>query len=256
MSRWLLDLGNSRLKCAPLHGNGRIGAVVALGHNEAAFPLALREALPESGLSVCLTSVASPALTQRVLDVLVQRFQRISIARVQPVFAGVRIGYAQPSQLGVDRFLALIAARARQPASWLVVGVGTAVTVDLLDADGRHRGGRIGPSPQLMREALNRAAVHLPGEGGGYDEFAVSTEDALASGCEGAAIGLIERSLEQAHVLLGQAPSLLLHGGGAEALALRLPTAMLAPSLVLEGLAVWAQAGIVPAGQRDGIEAC
>ncbi len=256
MSRWLLDLGNSRLKCAPLHDDGRVGEVVALGHDESAFAVALREVLPERGVSACLASVASPALTQGVLEVLARRFQRISIARVQSAFAGVRIGYAQPSQLGVDRFLALVAARARRPVPWLVVGVGTAVTVDLLDADGGHRGGRIGPSPRLMREALNRAAAHLPAEGGEYAEFAACTEDALASGCEGAAIGLVERSLAQAQALLGETPALLLHGGGAEALAARLPGVTLAPSLVMEGLAVWARAGIALAGRLDRIETC
>lgn len=256
MSQWLLDLGNTRLKCAPLREAGRIGEVLALGHDESTFTAALADVLPARGASVCLASVASPALTQSVLAVLVQHFQRISIARVQPVFAGVRIGYAQPSQLGVDRFLAMVAARARAASAWMVVGVGTAVTVDLLDAHGQHRGGRIGPSPRLMREALNHAAAHLPVEGGSYDEFATCTEDALASGCDGAAIGLIERSLLQAQVLLGETPALLLHGGGAEALASRLPGALLAPSLVMEGLAVWASAGIAPNTAVDRIETC
>lgn len=256
MSRWLLDLGNTRLKCAPLHEDGRIGDVVALGHDESVFTAALGDALPARGVSVCLASVASPALTQAVLEVLVQRFRRICIARVQPVFAGVRIGYAQPSQLGVDRFLAMVAARARAPSAWLVVGVGTAVTVDLMDAHGRHRGGRIGPSPRLMREALHHAAAHLPAVGGEYDEFATCTEDALASGCEGAAIGLIERSLLQAQAVLGEPPGLLLHGGGSEVLASRLPGMLLAPSLVLEGLAAWARMGIAAGNGIDRIETC
>ena len=76
----------------------------------------------------------------------------------------------------------------------LVVAVGTALTIDLLDADGRHRGGRIAPSPALMREALHARATHLPVGGGTYAEFADDTEAALASGCEGAALALIERS--------------------------------------------------------------
>ena len=107
-----------------------------------------------------------------------------------------------------------------------------------------------------MRDALHRAAAHLPAEGGRYGEFADGTEDALASGCEGAAIGLIERSLVQARVLLGGEPILLLHGGGAEALADRLPNAVLATSLVMEGLAVWARAGIAPADRLDRIATC
>ena len=78
----------------------------------------------------------------------------------------------------------------------LVCGVGTALTIDLIDADGRHLGGRIAPSPTLMREVLHARAPQLPETGGDYVDFAADTEDALASGCEGAALALIERSLE------------------------------------------------------------
>jgi type III pantothenate kinase len=243
MKHWLFDLGNSRLKCAVLEEDGRMGEIVAFGHDESSFASALQQALPPRQVSACLASVASPALTATVLDVLATRFRSISIARTLRAFAGVRIAYEQPSNLGVDRFLALIAARARARRACLVAGVGTALTVDLLDAQGRHHGGRIGPSPRLMREALHRAASHLPAQGGEYQEFARDTEDALASGCDGAALGLIERSLEQATTLLGETPALLLHGGGGDALLAQLAAAEYAPSLVLEGLAQWARAG-------------
>lgn len=244
MKHWLFDLGNSRLKCAVLDESGRMGETIAFGHDESTFAAALHDALPARETSACLASVASPALTAAVLDVLTTRFRSISIARTQRAFAGVRIAYDRPAKLGVDRFLALIAAHARAPKPWLIAGVGTALTVDLLDAQGRHHGGRIGPSPRLMREALHRAAAHLPAQGGEYREFADDTEDALVSGCDGAALGLIDRSLHQAATLLGETPGLLLHGGGADALLAQLTTAEYAPSLVLEGLAQWAHAGI------------
>ncbi len=243
MTQWLFDLGNSRLKCARLDDDGLPGEVTAFGHDERGFVEALRRHLPDQADSACLASVASPALTLAVLDALTERFQRISLARTQAAFAGVRIAYARPEKLGVDRFLAMIAARARSARAWMIVGVGTAITLDLLDAQGQHRGGRIGPSPGLMRGALHQAAAHLPAQGGAYREFADDTEDALASGCEGAALGLVERSLRLATRELGETPALLLHGGGAEALRAGLPATEFAPSLVLEGLAQWAKAG-------------
>ena len=243
MSRWIFDLGNSRLKCALLNDDGSLGAVHALGHDEARFGEALAALLPADAASACLASVASPALTQTVVDVLASRFQRISIARTVAHLAGVRIAYAEPARLGVDRFLALLAAQARAPGAWLVAGVGTALTIDLIDGSGLHRGGRIAPSPRLMRTALHEAAAQLSAHGGDYLEFATDTQDALASGCDGAALGLIERSLREATQLLGETPGLLLHGGGADALAPHLPQALRAPSLVLEGLALWSRVG-------------
>lgn len=246
MNQWVFDLGNSRLKCAPLQVDGSLGEVIALAHADQDFEAALGRLLPAHAASACLAclaSVASAQLTATVVEVLTSRFQRISLARSVAQLAGVRIAYAQPARLGVDRFLALLAAHARGPGAALVVGVGTAMTVDLLDATGLHRGGRIGPSPELMREALHSAAAHLPAEGGRYREFAQDTEDALASGCQGAALGLVERSLRQAGELLGHTPQLLLHGGGAAAVLDHFPAALHAPSLVLEGLARWSRAG-------------
>lgn len=253
MSHWVFDLGNTRLKCAPLDAHGKLGEVTALGHDAAGFAEALRAHLPEQAESACLASVASAVLTAAVVQVLSERFRRISRVRTQSKLGGVRIAYAQPEKLGVDRFLALLAAHARAPGPWLLAGIGTALTIDLIDANGLHRGGRIAPSPRLMRQALHQAAVQLPAAGGDYHEFAQDTEDALASGCDGAALALLERSLRQAERELGQAPQLLLHGGGVDALLAELPQAQHAPALVLEGVAVWARLG-QGLGDADGMD--
>lgn len=247
MTQWLFDLGNSRVKCAPLHADGTLGEMHAIAYGEnviAALDAVLSTATRDEAASAVLASVASPTRTAAIVDWLATRFTTISIARTAPVLAGVRIAYEEPARLGVDRFLTLLAARRRGARPWLIVGVGTAVTVDLLDAQGRHRGGRIAPSPRLMRDALHAAAGQLPAQGGQYAEFANDTVDALASGCEGAAWGLIERSLRQAHDLLGERPVLLMHGGGADALREQMREGELAPALVLEGLAVWARLGV------------
>ncbi|UHQ22771.1 type III pantothenate kinase [Lysobacter sp. 5GHs7-4] len=240
MSVWLFDLGNTRLKCAPLRADGRAGATMSLPHREEDVAEALAQALPERIEVAYLASVAAPGLRLAVLDALTRRCARIAIARTQARLGAVRIAYADPRKLGVDRFLALLGAHARGEGASLICGVGTALTVDLIDADGRHLGGRIAPSPTLMREALHWRAAQLPEEGGDYVDFAVDTEDALASGCDGAALALIERSLDAAERRLGRRPQLLLHGGGANALRPWLAQAVSAPKLVLDGLAIWA----------------
>lgn len=235
---WLFDLGNSRLKFASLAPDGRVGAVEARAHDDGDWCADL-----PSGGTAWVCAVASPVLSLELLQALARRFRRVSIARTHASFAGVRVAYAQPGRLGVDRFLAMLGARAIGPGPWLLVGVGTALTLDLLAADGTHAGGRIAPSPAVMRAALHARASHLPVEGGRYVEFAADTQDALASGCEGAALGLVERSLAQARGLPGGDPTPLLHGGGAAALASHLPGVRVESALVLHGLARWARAG-------------
>lgn len=224
---WLFDFGNTRLKCAPREGTAGVGAVRVLA------PEALAE-LPAGGVAY-VASVAPEAAHVRLLDALAARFVRIAVARTLPRFGRLRIAYPHPHKLGVDRFLAMAGAEDAWPA--LVVGVGTALTIDLVDDAGLHRGGRIAPSPTLMREALHARARHLAPSGGAYVEFADDTEDALASGCEGAARALVDRSVERATALLGTPPRVLLHGGGVEALGI---DGTSRPALVLEGLARWA----------------
>lgn len=241
-AEWLFDLGNTRLKFAPLQGGGHVGAVEAVAHDGQAFEPGWDAQLPARCEVAWVASVGAPAVRSALLDALTARGARVEVARTQAAFGGVRIAYADPSRLGIDRFLALLGAHARDAAgASLVVGIGTALTIDLLDG-GRHLGGRIAPSPSLMRAALHARAAVLPPTGGTYADFAADTGDALASGCEGAALALVAQSLEAATARLGRSPALLLHGGGAPALLSRLADAVHAPALVLEGLAHYARA--------------
>ena len=239
MSAWLFDLGNTRLKCAPLLDGGP-GEVIALPHREADLAAALEQTLPSRIDVAYVASVANEDLRVGLLEALTARARRISLARTQKAFGDFRIAYAQPHKLGVDRFLAMLAVHAHREGPAVLCGVGTALTIDLLDAQGHHLGGRIAPSPTLMRELLHERAPHLPVQGGNYVEFARDTEDALASGCEGAALALIESSRDAAQRLLGVPTRLIVHGGGADELVARLSDAVRVPNLVLEGLAIWA----------------
>ena len=233
MNTWLFDLGNTRLKFAGLRADGSPAETSALAHDEGDAWL---DGLPR-GDAACIASVASSERRVALLDALCARFGRLHLVRTQSRFAGLRIAYENPRHLGVDRFLAVLSAL--DAGDVLLVGIGTALTIDLLDADGLHRGGRIAPSPMLMREVLHARAAVLPESGGTYAEFADDTDHALASGCEGAALALVERSLDRATALLGSRPALWLHGGGADALRDRLPQHLSVPDAVLRGLARW-----------------
>lgn len=241
MADWLFDLGNSRLKCAVMDGAGGIGEVIAIAHHDGLFEVHAFDVLPAAIGRAWLASVAAAPLRDALQRALAARGASVHEARTMARCGGVEIAYPAPAQLGVDRFLALLAAHARG-GDRLVVGVGTALTIDLVDASGRHHGGRIAPSPTLMRDSLHRRAAHLPLAGGRYEAFARQTDDALASGCIGAALALVEASLGDARKVLGEGVAIVLHGGGAAELASQLATAQQLPDLVLEGLARWALA--------------
>lgn len=245
MSQWLFDLGNTRLKYAPCDGQG-VGPVAVWAHQDQQRPLPEPAQLP-AGSTAWLASVADQALRDQLRQRLLQRFERVELASSSARCGRLRNGYAEPERLGVDRFLALLAC-AQWQRDCLLVGVGTALTVDLLAADGRHHGGVIAPSPTSMRQAIHVKARHLPAEGGQMVDFADNTLDALAAGSLGAALGLVQRSLGLARERLGRLPQLVVHGGGAGQLLPALHDARHVPALVLDGLAAWALHQ--PAGSR------
>ena len=133
--------------------------------------------------------------------------------------AGVTVGYQEPWRLGVDRFAAMVGAHHLfKGVPLLVVGIGTALTIDLVGARGRHFGGAIIPAPQLMVASLLRqtsgirrraqgATTGIPGL------FARSTRDAITQGARYAAAAIIDRAVAEATSPAGTTPLVVMTGG-------------------------------------------
>lgn len=246
MSRLLLDLGNTRLKWAlQAQPAGWLARGAVDWRQDAATALASAWAGLPQPAQVIAASVVDPAREAQVAAVAQRLFAQAPTWLRTPAHAcGVRNAYAEPQRLGVDRFLAMVAARADGHAPCVLAGVGTALTLDALAADGRHLGGLIAPGPQLMQQSLLGATVRVrPERPGAIVELADNTADAVASGCWHAAAALIERFATHAAAPLGATPQLILGGGDAVSLLplLSLP-ARLGQDGVLRGLAVWADA--------------
>lgn len=247
----LLDLGNTRLKWALRDGEDWL-ARGAVAWNEDVV-LALHDAwrgLPRPH-GVFGASVVDAAREVQMAAVVSTCFERDTHWLRTPAEAcGVRNAYPEPGRLGVDRFLAMVAARAEGLAPCVIAGVGTALTLDALAGDGRHLGGLIAPGPQLMQQSLLGATTRvLVDRPGAVFDAADNTPDAVASGCWQAAAALIERFTARMAGALGGSPQLILGGGDADGLSslVALPSRLSSDS-VLRGLSVWADAHM-PAGQ-------
>ena len=238
MTDFLFDLGNTRLKWATADAPGDARAMAHSGEKILLPP-------EVSGDAAWVACVAPESLKVTLLDQLSRRFSRVHCAQVRRQQAGLAIAYPDPRQMGVDRFLSLLACVPVSEPS-LVVSVGTALTIDALMPDGQHVGGLIAPSPDLMRSALRGVSSRLPPEGGAVFDFADNTLDALASGCAHAAISLIESRWRALEAQSGTQAQCILHGGGASALHGFLPRAILQTNLVLRGLGVWRKSASTP----------
>jgi type III pantothenate kinase len=132
--------------------------------------------------------------------------------------AGVTNGYDHPARLGADRWVAMIGARHRlmsrgEPKPCVVVMVGTAVTVEAIDAHGKFLGGIILPGHGIMLRALESgtAGLHVPT--GEVCDFPTNTSDALTSGGTFAIAGAVQRMVDNVTRHCGQAPACIMTGG-------------------------------------------
>jgi type III pantothenate kinase len=132
--------------------------------------------------------------------------------------AGLTNGYDFPARLGADRWVAMIGAWHRLlgqgPARpMVVVMVGTAVTVEAIDASGKFLGGIILPGHGIMLRALESgtAGLHVPT--GDVCEFPTNTSDALTSGGTFAIAGAVERMVQHVRLHCGAEPKCIMTGG-------------------------------------------
>lgn len=161
--------------------------------------------------------------------------------------AGVINGYDYPTRLGPDRWVAMIGARHRMLSMgpsrpMVVVMVGTAVTVEAMDADGRFLGGLILPGHGIMLRALESgtAGLHVPT--GDVREFPTNTSDALTSGGTYAIAGAVECMVRNVRHHCGAEPICIMTGGAGWKMAPSLSVHFeLVESLIFDGLLVIAQ---------------
>jgi len=156
--------------------------------------------------------------------------------------AGLTNGYDHPARLGSDRWVAMIGAwhriRAQGPARPLVVVmVGTAVTVEAIDHNGRFLGGLILPGHGIMLRALESgtAGLHVPT--GEVRDFPTNTSDALTSGGTYAIAGAVERMTQHLRAHCGAEPACIMTGGAGWKMAPHMSVPVdLVDNLLFDGL--------------------
>jgi len=186
-------------------------------------------------LMVRMTSVRGEGETGQVCDWVNSKYSlQVSQAKVSKQCGAVRNSYKDVNRMGIDRWLAMLAAYDRVGGPCVIVDGGTALTVDILAADGSHEGGYILPGLRLMRSSLvENTGIELSAKTvADSAEPGHSTEEAVMNGTLAVLLALIEKK--------AMGSILLLTGGDAEVLAAMLPEQkrLLVPSLVLDGLTI------------------
>ncbi len=243
----LLDCGNTRLKWAisdPLSiGTGRHMVEKGVVDYEPESLAVWANRLNSQGLKwLQYSSVISPEQEAQVLAALAPLGLKSSRFAVTAQAGKLHNLYATQETLGVDRWAAAIGAWGLVGQSCLVIGAGTATTVDLIESTAAdtavYRGGLILPGIALMLQSLHQRAARLPLAEGRYcasPAVADNTHDAMASGAIEATCGAIERMGKR----LPEGAPWLLTGGNAPLLQQALADRVrVIDDLVLAGLAL------------------
>lgn len=245
-----IDAGNTRLKWRLLKQTQQIketiksGVVLANAKN-ALIPEVFQQQMqalnvddPNTIKVVRASNVRGAAFANALSAFCAELFSAaVDFALVRQNHAGLQNSYQLPTALGVDRWLAMLAAYQFSQAAVCVIDCGSAITVDFVSADGRHEGGFIVPGLQLMKLSLGEHTADL-----GFrpeNDFAIepgkSTAEAINHGVLTMALGM----LEYVHGKWGADKICYLCGGDAAVLSSFIGWPhQLIPELVMDGLAV------------------
>jgi type III pantothenate kinase len=244
----LVDIGNTRIKWAMLE-HGRL-----VNRGSAVHRDSLDEALAEFAAAlpakarIIASNVAGESLAKQLNALVAARSgASLELVATSAERFGVRCAYADPSRLGVDRWVAVLAAHNAARGVACVLNAGTAVTFDAVDAGGVHLGGLILPSAGLLAAALDRNTSNIgrtapaTAVARGLELLGRTTDAAVGHGAWLALAAALDRAVLTVARALGTTPVVYLTGGDAEALNGWLETrVVLRADLVLEGLALFA----------------
>ncbi len=138
--------------------------------------------------------------------------------------------YRTPETLGVDRLALAVGAwkkyaHAEECRSIIAIDAGTAVTHEVIDADGVYLGGPIGPGPDLLRRALAEGTAQLPTVGlkEPLSALAQSTDEALQAGIMYGFLDGVRGMILRIEADLNARPFVVATGGWADWLSERIP---------------------------------
>lgn len=239
----LIDAGNTRVKTALMDAEGHLEPWLNVSYDEL-----LEHDIADSVVGVWLASVSN---LERI-NIVHQWLKRVQLP-VEQINSeaqafGVSNSYSQPTDLGIDRWLAMVGAYNELPKAAVIIDAGTAITVDWVDEHGQHLGGWIAPGVDLMKTSVIARAPKVFGSSaenlwGRAQKLGQSTPDCLLDGCVNAFVGLVRQAIAVSETELDWFDYRILFSGGSLPL---LPADLkrrgeVRTELVLQGLACYAR---------------
>jgi type III pantothenate kinase len=233
-----LDVGNTAIKWRRLNAGGVLDSGRIVGGIEG-----LRDLLPKAVVMVRIGSVANSDREAQLRALLIESGVKYEFVVSQVECAGVVNAYQDIHKMGVDRWLAMVAAFQVNRRACVVIDAGTALTIDLVNNKGLHRGGYILPGASLVLKVLREGTgqVRFSSDDAKITAPGINTDSCVHNGKWLGLVGAIRGALNEAELLIGHQYDVFITGG--DGLTLRSLAGDVATSwcyhedLVLDGLA-------------------
>lgn len=227
----LVDIGNSRIKYALVKAGQtefQVHSCVHVGDLSSVIQQAQK---------VLVASVGKIALTDELQSICAQYQRSCQLLNTQAQQFGIRCAYENFATLGVDRWLAILAARLLTDKAVAVIDLGTANTCDIIIGD-QHLGGWIAPGFTMMKQALisNTQKVFADQQMAQQLSLGRSTPNCVNMGCLAALQGFV--AMADQYLANHSKDYQILVTGGDQGLvsAINHPDLNYFPNLVLVGL--------------------
>ncbi len=241
----LVDIGNTSIKWGEKK-NDTFHSINMAGHLypdsiNASYFIVLWSNI-EKPAHILASCVADNELWQ-ALVMACDELWNIPVRKIESLAEGFGLvnSYKQATDLGSDRWCAMVAAKQMTDSAFMVVDAGSALTVDIVDESGQHLGGIISPGLSMMKKSLgvNTAQVKVDNKQNSRSLFfGHSTSDCVEAGVFLSVISLIETIYKRESCQVNKLQCILT-GGDANLIAGSLSfDCEIERDLVLRGLAV------------------
>jgi len=240
--RLLIDIGNTSIKWSIEHNSTRSDMQVIKYKRENILGTLKSEVFnrekPASFEEIAVSNVAGIDVENQLQE-LFKDAKKVVFAIASKKFDGLENAYNKPAQLGVDRWLALIAACQFDNDVVCVMDFGTAITIDVIVDQSKFIGGVILPGLGLMESCLfnNANQIYDSNRQESITLYSRNTSQAVKSGCMFAAAGVATKMINQLVLEYGEPVHCVLTGSDASFVSPYLPVpSIIIPDLVLQGL--------------------
>ena len=244
-----VDIGNTNIVLGGFNGEEivfRTRLSTSTDKGEAEYAVLIKNLLDIYGIDASsiegsIISSVVPPLNNVMKSVLKLLTGKMPLVVGPGVKTGLNVIGGDAKSLGADLVVAAVAALAKYPKPMIVIDMGTATTLSVIDENGAFRGGVICPGVTMSYDALSRRTAQLPRIS--FEEpkqvINLNTAESMQAGLIYGSAAMIDGLVERISAEMGCEPTLVATGGVSEGIIPKCRHEIIVDSdLLLDGLRI------------------